>query len=175
MSWAEIKKAVNSNIDIPLNEYEVCGHRKVITGSTEGNLLNIQGKGLLYLAIANFMGIASSSGRSSRLKITIDGTVILSVAITGITSNVILAEGFICRQEIITPSAVTDTEENIVYIKDLEPMSTDQTITSPIMQRAYALSPVKPLLFNKSLLIQLSNGETSKVQIRETKIVYELL
>lgn len=82
MSWAEIKKAVNSNIDIPLDKLVSGANVKIVggRGSIPTTVIDITGKGLLNVMIVSYGG---RSGRTSTpyVKLEIDGEVYYDVAL----------------------------------------------------------------------------------------------
>lgn len=107
MSWAEIKKALNSDISTPLNEFikatngdiifEDVINSHILTGSisngtTEQTVLNISGKGKLTDVLAQFQSGTASTGAgtiNNYLKIIIDGVLVGHYNIlSGYTSNV---------------------------------------------------------------------------------------
>lgn len=96
MSWAEIKKAVNSDLSIPLNEqlnskpnisldnYGYAQNPKFLnlssiagtTSPTEQTVVNVQGKGLFYgyTVMCTF-----KRGQAEWIKILIDGNAVLDI------------------------------------------------------------------------------------------------
>lgn len=93
MSWAEVKKSVNSNLQKPLNKLiddefqnSIYGLKSVIGKSTEGTitsdyfeLLNITGKGNLINALVGLFLESDEDNHSQKglLRITIDDKIIL--------------------------------------------------------------------------------------------------
>ena len=83
MSWAEIKKAVNSNLDIPLNKLVSGANVKLVggAGSIPTTVIDITGKGLLNAMIIKYANM-NGTVYTPYIKLEIDGEVYYDVALS---------------------------------------------------------------------------------------------
>jgi hypothetical protein len=187
MSWAEIKKAVNSDINIPLNDYVACGS-PVIFGSPNsqtpitGTMLNINGKGRLnYFAFRNANMTTGEAG--PKLKVTVDGNVVAYMQIkfasnvgnTGSVLAVVAKEA----QDNDHPWTFSGGTNNYISLDGstqcayfgFSPSLQVHTATSSSYNSMVILS-LYPILFTKSLKIEL---EGSSKPYSQYVYNYELL
>lgn len=96
MSWAEIKKAINSNLDVPLDKIiapngKIVTNRNIISSNTPSAMVEVNSPALIY--VLNVYSTLYSSETSkilkctTNVKITIDGEIYDNVKLTAQESN----------------------------------------------------------------------------------------
>lgn len=180
MSYAEIKKAINSNLDVPLNKYYINGLNKfsVFPSSCSKltKIVDVQGGGFLHSAILKDM---SSNSVNYELKVEIDGNVLFWAYTTkynctfGLTDSLIkikpsstffyvLPYSYRYSGNVYRYSGHTyETEGNVEIDYD----RLGQKILSSerrqiIYSNIHVASLDKPLRFNKSLNIYITSPES---------------
>ena len=169
MSWAEIKKAVNSNIDVPLDTRMSCGLLKVLAdgGVNVGPSLNIQGKGIINHIY--YKTSAPVNTTTPRLKITVDDNVIFDKCVrnpnaSGSAGDVRLgfvSSVFMSNYPTIIGTGKTYSDD---YLNSFE-AAVDRNIQTVDMSSSpetylqqnknyYFIVADKPLAFNKNLKIE---------------------
>lgn len=173
MSWAEIKKAVNSNIDVPLDTRMSCGLVKVLAdgGANVSPSLNIQGKGIInHIWYRTSVPINTTT---PRLKITVDDNVIFDKCVKNQNQSSSAEDvrlGFVSSVFAVanTPTVVgKSVRYSGGYTYPIEAAFNRDTVTvsmssSPetyllrtdVTNNYYFIVADKPLAFNKNLKIE---------------------
>ena len=180
MSWAEIKKAVNSNLDIPLNDYVACGspvflgvYNSGATGLT-GTLVEVSGKGRLNYV---FFGSANLTQNETtpKLKVTVDGEPIAywqfvqnvsgsyEPTLSIFTSTTSYLDSYYTSVRFPTESDVIGIQytgsRRVTISPSLQLLyTTPQDTTSTF--RNYHMITINPIIFKESLKVELEG--TSK-------------
>lgn len=167
MSWAEIKKAVNSDLSVPLNEYSSNGlntmvGRALLTVNTNEPtpIFSLTGKYILYGV--SFTGLATVGTNSyyERLQIELDGDIIFDVKGTttstypfGIASNPYMLSSAtslnIYRQATNAVSMVSNLEFTSFSSNLIE-------YASP-----YVINIPQPILVKNSLIIRAAGAQSN--------------
>lgn len=167
MSWDEIKKAVNSDIQVPLNEkieyvYGVVprGIKKHITkksvteSSYNGVIVSITGKGVIHSAAVSVT--STNLQHYEKLQIVIDGdkTITIGEAVFSYSKN---------------------TNASLTYVPSdmLSTIPPDDFPMTVLPGKAETIN--KPIFFEESLTVEVSLNMTTNNQASSASITYGLL
>ena len=176
MSWAEIKKFVNSG-KTPLNEYldemTTAVETYVVTGTAHNELktvLDITGSGRLHC-----VSVSNKTNSNSRIIITVDGDVVLDSSVTMYNANTnyvsllhvgnpdqirVAVYGTSGRNQIICPFFNVSSSSDLSATMYLPFKSEEQSVSIPNGGTAF-VELTAPLKFKKSLKIQVKGTSSN--------------
>lgn len=194
--WAEIKKAINSNLDKPLNELiaEKSGELLTLTQNnsivnsanvrtvtdsftnTSKTLLEVTGSGKFILASMN--GSGSNSGKYHQLKIIIDGEVAFYIRRTNSNNSNYITSVTIGSTEYIlvmnTSNVYIAGVTGSLSLASSSPLVTgngDTLVNISDGNGGGILCPITPILFKQSLKVEAVTTCTSTCT---SVVIYEL-